>query len=154
MLLYFVEPGIIVVEPSFLPDALGRKLSLSCVGYGAPYLPEIVWKANGPNGIINFNNPETDLDFDINIHTMIITDDTGLNFVLSILELCNVNYMFYNMYDEFQCHAISPNVTGVSTIGRNYSEPVSVIPFGESADLLEYVIGLLYVILSVLGLCE
>jgi len=115
----------------------GRKFSLSCVGYGEPQLPDIMWTAQGPDGLVNLNDPEGGLGFRVNINNTIVEDsDSELAFIVSILELCYTNYMIYEAYTDFQCHALLTNVTEPSTIGKSYSDPISLIPLGKKCHIL------------------
>ncbi len=99
--------------------------------------PTLHGRHQGPNGYVDFRNFDAaGYDFDVSINTTIIQDSaTSLNFVLSVLEFCEIDYRFYSMFVDFQCHAES-NITEVSTIGRNYSEPVQLTPIGKKLFLM------------------
>ena len=85
------DPARIVVRPGNLNEvSTGDTVTLSCVGYGDP-LPSVFWS--------NSNN-----DMLINSSQITIFEDTlsesGMYFVKSILEVCNVETM---MSGEYSC---------------------------------------------------
>ena len=127
--MFCTEPAIIVVEPSSPTHTQGGKLSLTCVAYGEPQLPTIIWSAPSL-GVTDFQEGSPDPTVSTNITTSILNDtELGLVFVISTLELCNVNYT-YSFVEDFSCTATNGMVEE-STVGqRNYSSPFSMQPLG------------------------
>ena len=112
----------------------GGKLSLTCVAYGEPELPTIIWSAPSL-GVTDFSNGSADPNVDATIYTSIYNDtELRLVFVMSVLELCNVNYT-YSFVDDFSCQAVNGDFNE-STIGNNVSAPITVTPIGKLLNIL------------------
>ena len=123
-----------MVQPSSPIHTQGRKLSLSCVAYGEPELPTVVWSAQSL-GISDFREPLANSDIDVTISTSYINDTaTGLVFVLSILELCGVNYT-HSFVDDFHCEATN-SVNRESDIGHSRSFLFRMRPISELSSSL------------------
>ncbi len=119
-----------MVQPSPPIDTQGGKLSLSCVAYGEPELPTVVWSARSL-GVNDFREPFANSDVNVTISTSVINDtETGLVFVLSILQLCGVNYT-YSFVDDFRCETVTNRVGRESDIGYSGSFPFSMRPFSK-----------------------
>lgn len=132
MNVFSAEPAIILVEPAPPIHTQGGKISLTCVAYGEPEVPTIIWSAPSL-GVADFRNGSPDSSINTTIYTSLWNDsETGLVFVISILELCNVNYT-YSFVDDFSCQATNGITEEESSVGqRNYSSPFTMRPLGES----------------------
>lgn len=118
-----------MVEPGPPIHLQGGKISMTCVAYGEPDLPIITWSAPSL-GVTDFSYGSPDPDVNVTIYTSILNDtELRLVFVVSTLELCNVNYT-YGFVEDFRCMA-SNGIMEVSTIGRNVSAPINMQPLGE-----------------------
>lgn len=124
------EPAILLVEPAPPLHTQGGKLSLTCVAYGEPQIPTIIWSAPSL-GVEDFSDGSPDPSINATIYTSLWNDEeTGLVFVISILELCNINYT-YSFVNDFRCRATN-NMTEESAVGvRDYSSPFTMRPLGE-----------------------
>lgn len=92
------EPATIVIAPAQPEHTSGGRLTLTCAAYGEP-LPTITWSL--PNmGISNFTAFAEQSDL-VNINTTVID---GM-FVVSLLELCDVNYTSGWLAGGFVCEA-------------------------------------------------
>lgn len=119
-----------MVEPASPIHTQGGKLSFTCVAYGEPQLPTIIWSAPSL-GVADFRNGSPDSSIDTNIYTSIYNDtDNELVFVISVLELCYVNYT-YSFVNDFQCRATN-ELPQESSVGQtNYSSPFTMTPLGK-----------------------
>lgn len=118
------------MEPSSPLHTQGGRLSLTCVAYGEPEIPTITWSAPSL-GVADFSDGSPDPSINATIYTSLLNDtDVGLVFVVSILELCDVNYT-YSFVDDFRCQATN-GITEESSVGeRNYSSPFAMRPLGK-----------------------
>lgn len=121
------------MEPAPPVHTQGGKLSFTCVAYGEPEPPTIIWSAPSL-GVEDFSAGFTNSSVDVAIHTFMWNDaDVGLTFVVSILELCYVNYT-YSFVDDFRCSAVNPIMEESSVGQRNYSAPFTMRPLGEAHE--------------------
>lgn len=122
-----------MVEPSPPIHTQGGRLSLTCVAYGEPELPTIIWSASSL-GVLDFRDELSNPSFSANIYTSLLNDtELNLVFVVSVLELCDVNYT-YSFINDFSCQAVNGIVEN-STIGNEYSTPFSMRPLSKNHKL-------------------
>ena len=97
-----------MLEPGPPVHTQGGKLTLTCVAYGEPEVPIIIWSAPSLN-VTDFSDGSGDPSVTANIFTSTVNDtDLQLVFVISILELCDVDYT-YSFVTDFTCEAINGN---------------------------------------------
>ena len=122
-------PAAVVLHPPAYTTAVATQtIRMTCGAYGIP-TPNITWT----RGINQSNNLLSDSDYRYKIVDQEFTVD-GVEFVLSILEICGVDVMDT---DEYICTAWN-GVTGIgitdsdakfflSVSGEVYSEPPSIV---------------------------
>ena len=119
------EPATIVIAPAQPEHTSGGRLTLTCAAYGEP-LPIITWSLPSM-GIMNFSELAEQSD-SVNINT---TEIDGL-FVVSLLELCDVNYTSNWLLGGFVCEADNGVVDGGSPLGVSRVTLQSLTPVGMS----------------------
>ena len=120
-----------MLQPVSPVHTQGGKLSLSCVAYGEPQLPDIIWSAPSL-GVLDFAANDTVLGSEVQVtisNSLFNDSDTNLVFVVSTLELCGVNYTI-SFVEDFSCQAINGNYND-STIGMRASDNFTMRPLSK-----------------------
>lgn len=117
------QPATIVIAPARPEHTSGGRLTLTCAAYGEP-LPIITWSLPSM-GIANFSVLAEQSD-SVNINT---TEIDG-RFVVSLLELCDVNYTSSWLLGGFICEADNGVMDGGRPLGLSRVMLESLTPTG------------------------
>ena len=117
------EPATIVIAPAQPEHTSGGRLTLTCAAYGEP-LPIITWSLPSM-GISNFSVLAEQSD-SISINTTVIDG----RFMVSLLELCDVNYTSSWLLGGFVCEADNGVLDGGRPLGLSRVMLESLTPAG------------------------
>lgn len=116
-------PATIVIAPAQPEHTSGGRLTLTCAAYGEP-LPIITWSLPSM-GISNFSVLAEQSD-SVDINTTVIDG----RFVVSLLELCDVNYTSSWLLGGFVCEAANGVLDGGRPLGLSRVTLESLTPTG------------------------